>query len=74
MAQHHKAEVRKNYGTLLTLHYLSSKIDADVFWEIVDTMNDDALSGTCRVFSHNVGNQDCGELCRSGLERLLERL
>lgn len=71
MASHQDEKVRKIYGNLLALYFLSNKIEDADFWEKVAEMDGHSLSSVCQVFSHNADNHDCGDLCIHGLEKVL---
>jgi hypothetical protein len=73
MACHQDIEVRKQYGILLSLYYLSEKIDRNDFWQKIETADEAIISGMAKVFSGNVEKDDCRRSCLEGLQWLLDK-
>jgi hypothetical protein len=67
MSQHKNDKVRKSYGTLLALYYLSRKIETDPFWAKVTEADEAMLAGISNVFVKNVDKPDCRLLCLDGV-------
>jgi hypothetical protein len=67
MSQHQNDEVKKSSGTLLTLYYLSRKIETDLFWAKVTDADEVILSGISNVFVKNLDKPDCRSLCLEGV-------
>jgi hypothetical protein len=73
MLQHKNDEVRKSYGTLLAMYYLSRKIETDLFWAKVTEADEVMLAGISNVFVKNVINEDCRSLCLDGVRWFLDK-
>jgi hypothetical protein len=73
MSLQEKDEVRRSYGTLLALYFLSRKIKPDLFWERVTGGDAFVLSGIAGVFVKNIDEPDCRTLCLDGVQWLLDQ-
>lgn len=74
MSQHPKDDIRKSYGTLLALYFISQKIETEGFWEKIAYADASTLAGISKVFVKNVDEPDCRTLCLGGLQWLLDKV